>query len=171
MILGLVASVPDVDQKTWLAFTDQTLFLRPHVRSLVYSVRVLPDQRAAVERKYNASITLVNATGTYVRGPDEEYAPIILMSANINSFMVDMYAYPILRSSLIQARDTGNFSLSAPYKQLGKWRMGSFLPYYGDVDPTTLTSVSARRANCEGYVVTVLNVEEVFASVVSRLVS
>jgi len=84
--------------------------------------------------------------------------------------MVDLYAYPILRWAIIQARDTGNFSLSAPYKQDNKWRMGSFLPYYGDIDPATLTSVGDRRARCLGYVVTVLNVEEVFGTVLSRLV-
>lgn len=171
MILGLVVSVPDVDQKTWLAFTEQTLFLRPHVRSLVYCLRVLPEQRAAVERKYNSSIITVNSTGRYVRGLDDEYAPIVLQSANITSLMVDINSYPILKKSVIQARDSGSFSLSAPYMTLAKWRMASFLPYYGDVDPTTLTTETARRAKCIGYVVTVLNVEEVFGSVISRLVS
>jgi len=123
-----------------------------------------------VERRYNASFIQRNATGTYVVEPDEEYTPTVLQSAGIESYMVDLYAYPIFRSSLIQARDTGNFSLSAPYKQQNKWRMGSFLPYFGENDPASLETVGARRANCLGYVVTVLNVEEVFGAVVSRWV-
>lgn len=168
VILGLIVSVPNADQATWLAFTDQTLFLRPHVRSVVYCMRVLPNQRAAVERRYNKSINLQNATGTFPRDLDEEYAPIVLQSANISALLLDLYTWPVLRKPIGQARDTGNFSISSPYRQLGKWRMGSFLPYYGDVDPGTLTSVSARRAACVGYIVTLLNIEEVFASVVSR---
>jgi len=175
VILGLVTSVPDVDQATWLAFTEQTLFLRPHVRSLAYCLRVLQAQRAAVEQRYNGTFYFTENGKHITRGVEPEYAPLILASANITSFLLDTYSYPILGVSMTEARDTGNFSLSAPYQQLsgnngGSWRMGSFLPHYGDLDPSTLTTEAARRAACVGYIVTVLNVEEVFGDVVSRLV-
>lgn len=172
VILGLVTSVPNVVQTTWITFTNQTLFLRPHVKSLVYCLRVLADQRAAVEKKYNGSfyMTVGNDTTQYPVTPAPEYAPVVLVSQDITTVLLDLYNYTILQPSIIKARDTGNFSLSAPYQQDNIWRMGSFLPHYGDVDPLTLTTVSARRANCVGYVVTVLNVEEVFGSVVSRWV-
>ncbi|XP_024403116.1 probable histidine kinase 6 isoform X1 [Physcomitrium patens] len=168
VILGLVTSVPDVDPQTWLAFTDQTLFLRPHVRSLAYCLRVLPEQRQAVEKKYNATMYTYQNRIKLPRKPDVEYAPVILESAGVSSYMMDTFGYPILKSSIIQARDTGSFSLSAPYLQSGLWRMGSFLPNYGDFDPLTLKNEAVRRARCVGYVATVLNVEEVFGSVVSR---
>ena len=168
VILGLLTSVPVVDQATWLTFTNQTLFLRPHVRSLVYCLRVLPSQRGAVERRYNGTFYTISNQTKVPRGSDEEYAPVILQSFNISSLLLDTYGYPIYRISLNQARQTGNFSLSPPYLQQGHWSMGSFLPHYGDLDPDLLTTVAARNASCVGYVITVLNVEEVFASVISR---
>ncbi|XP_024359529.1 probable histidine kinase 6 [Physcomitrium patens] len=171
VILGLLTSVPNVDQDTWMAFTEQTVFLRPHVKSLVYCLRVLPQQKQAVEMKYNKTMYInVNKTIVTNYAKAEEYTPVFLQSANISMFMLDIFGYPIFRSSLTQARDSGNFSLSAPYVNEGKelWRMGSFLPYYGEVDPDTLKTVEARRASCVGYVVTVLSVQEVFGSVVSR---
>lgn len=174
VILGLLTSVPNVDQDTWMAFTEQTVFLRPHVKSLVYCLRVLPQQKQAVEMKYNKTMYInVNKTIVTNYAKAEEYTPVFLQSANISMFMLDIFGYPIFRSSLTQARDSGNFSLSAPYVNEGKglWRMGSFLPYYGEVDPDTLKTVEARRASCVGYVVTVLSVQEVFGSVVSRLLS
>ena len=171
VILGLVTSVPNVVQATWETFTNQTLFLRPNVQSLVYSLRVLADQRAAVEKEYNGTIYM-NSGGVKIPvAPAPEYAPVIFVSENINAVLLDLYNYTILQASIIQARDTGNFSLSAPYKSSASlWQMGSFLAHYGEVDPSTLTTVSERRADCVGYVVTVLSVEEVFATVVSRLV-
>ena len=168
VILGLVASVSYVDQHIWLTFTQQTLFLRPHVRSLAYCLRVLADQRAAFEQKYNSTISVTLNGTSQTRGYAAEYAPVILQSANISSYMNDLSGYPILDSAIVLARDTGNFSLSAPYKQEQYWRMGSFIPYYGSEDPDNLTTVEARRADCLGYVVTVLNVEEVFGSVINR---
>jgi histidine kinase 2/3/4 (cytokinin receptor) len=171
VILGLVTSVPNVVQSTWKAFTDQTLFLRPHVKSLVYCLRVLEAQRAAVEKEYNGTFYMTAPNNrSYPVATAAEYAPIIFVSADVTTVLLDLYNYTILQSSIIQARDTGNFSLSAPYTQDGIWRMGSFLPHYGETDPTTLTTVAARRANCIGYVVTVLNVQEVFSDVISRLV-
>lgn len=171
VILGLVTSVPDVDQATWMTFTDQTLFLRPHARNLAYCLRVLQDQRAEVEQRYNGTFYIYQNGTRIPRGPESEYAPVILQSAVSNtSFLMDAYGFPILRISMFEARDTGNFSLSAPYLQQGKWRMGSFLPHFGDLDPSSLQSQAARSAACVGYVVTVLNVEEVFGDVVSRSV-
>lgn len=171
VILGLVTSVPDVQQQTWTAFTDQTLFLRPHVRTVAYCLRVLQAQRAEVERRYNGTF-FFRQNGTKVtRGLEPEYAPLILQSdVNITSFLIDAYSFPILKISMWEARDTGNFSLSAPYQSQGLWRMASFLPHFGDLDPSTLKTEDARRAACVGYVVTILNVEEVFGAVVSRLV-
>lgn len=168
VILGLVTSVPNVDQATWMTFTNQTLFLRPHVRSLVYCVRVLPNQRAEVEQRYNGTFYTFENKTRIVRGDDVEYAPVILQSFNISSLLLDTYGYPTLRGSIDQARQTGNFSLSPPYKQLGQWRMAAFLPHYGDLDPSLLTTVEARNSTCVGYVVTALNVEEVFGTVISR---
>ena len=170
VILGLLTSLKSLDQEAWLTFTNQTLFLRPHVQSLVYCLRVLPSQRAAVEQRYNDTFyTYGDTQGTIVpRGDDTEYAPVILQSFNLSAFFLDIDGYPILRGSIDQARGTGNFSLSPPYFQLGHWRMGSFLAHYGNVDPTTLTTVEQRNATCVGYVVTGLNVEEVFGSVISR---
>lgn len=168
VILGLVTSVPNVDQPTWMAFTNQTLFLRPHVRSLVYCLRVLAPQRAEVEQRYNGTFFIYRNQTRIPREPDLEYAPVILQSFNISSFLLDVYGYPIWRAAIDQVRLSGNFSMSPPFRQQGQWRMGSFLPHYGDIDPNLLTTVEARNATCVGYVVTVLNVEEVFGSVSSR---
>ena len=168
VILGLVTSVPTVDQPTWMTFTNQTLFLRPHVRSLAYCLRVMPPQRAEVERRYNGTFYIYSNGSKIPRGPAEEYAPVVLQSFNISSYLMDVYGYPIWRAAINQVRQSGNFSMSPPFLQQGHWRMGSFLPHYGDVDPNLLTTVEARNATCVGYVVTVLNVEEVFGSVISR---
>jgi hypothetical protein len=172
VILGLVASVPNLQQSIWQNFTSQTLFLRPHVQSLVYCLRVLADERAAVEAKYNATIYTYSPSGTGVKIPQvnqSEYAPVILESAmNESIFMLDIAGYSIFRSALFSSRDSGNFTLSPPYAVSETWRMGAFLPFYGDYNSSTLTTVNLRRQDDTGYIVTVLNVEEVFGEVMKR---
>lgn len=171
VILGLVASVPYLDENIWIAFTQQTLFLRPHVQSLAYGLWVLPDQRAAVEKKYNGTFHTFNNSQVVPRGPEAEYAPVIYVSANETSYMIDLLGYPILGNAIVLSRNTGKFALSAPYLIAGTWHMAAFLPNFGDYDPLNLTTIAARQAACVGYVVTVLSVEEVLGSVISRYVT
>ena len=160
--------MPFIDQNLWLAFTQQTVFLRPHVQSLAYCLRVLADQRQAVEREFNGTFHTIDANNVAVPRPySAEYVPVVYQSANISSYLVDLAGYPILESAIVIAKTTGNVTLSAPYLQGGTWRMGSFLPYYGDYDSQALT-LQARQLYCAGYVVTVLSVEEVFGAVMSR---
>jgi histidine kinase 2/3/4 (cytokinin receptor) len=172
VILGLVASVPNLQQSIWQNFTSQTLFLRPHVQSLVYCLEVSNDERAAVEAKYNATIYTYGPSGTGPKIPQvnqSEYAPVILESAmNESIFMLDIAGYSIFQSALFSSRDSGNFTLSPPYAISETWRMGAFLPFYGDYNSSTLTTVNSRRQDDTGYIVTVLNVEEVFGEVMNR---
>ncbi len=133
---------------------------------------MLADERAAVEAKYNATIYTYSPSGTGVKIPQvnqSEYAPVILESAmNESIFMLDIAGYSIFRSALFSSRDSGNFTLSPPYAVSETWRMGAFLPFYGDYNSSTLTTVNLRRQDDTGYIVTVLNVEEVFGEVMKR---
>ena len=50
--------------------------------------------------------------------------------------------------------------------------MGAYLAYYGPgSDSSSFPNITAKRAACLGYVVTVLNIVEVLAAVLSRYYS
>jgi histidine kinase 2/3/4 (cytokinin receptor) len=171
LIIGLVASVPDLDETIWRGYCSQTLFLRSNVKRLVYMERVLQSERAAFERKWNGSISYVKGNVSYVRGNDTEYSPIVFGTADDVPFtLVDPAAYPVLASAIYAARDTGLFTLSPATGAHSSWSMGAYLAYYGPGrDGSSFSTVEERRQACLGYVGTMLNVSEIFADVLSRL--
>lgn len=172
VIIGLVASVPNVDESIWRNFALQTLFLRPNVKSLVYLERVLQSERAAFERKWNGSISVWFNNTASVRSNSSEYAPVVFESQPTDPPvpLLDHAAYPSRRSAIFAARDTGLFTLSPATKAgLNAWQMGAYLAYYGPGQvASSFASDDARRQACKGYVGTVLNVTEIFARVLSR---
>lgn len=170
VIVGLLASVPDLNQSTWSKFTYQTLFLRPNVKRLVYMERVLDADRAAFERKYNRTINyFINNNVTVPRVNDSEYAPIIFETSDINLTLIDPSAYAVLANAIHSTRDTGLFTLSLPRGGSPSWQMGAYLAYYGPGKVgTSFTTVEERRQACRGYVGTLLNVSEIFARVLVR---
>jgi hypothetical protein len=58
--------------------------------------------------------------------------------------------------------------LSPPYPSFQTWWMGAFLPYYGNHNSSTFTIVSMRDQDDVGYIVTILNVADVFGEVIDR---
>lgn len=174
VIVGLLASVPEVNADMWVNFARRTLFLRPTVKRLVYVERVLAANRDAFERKWNSSILYINNSNETVERPrnDTEYSPIVFETDDVfvKYLFVDAGAYPPYRSAIDAARDTGLFTLSpVTPRRDGTWQMGAYLAYYGPGrDYTSFSSTEARRQACRGYVGTVMNVTEVFQGVLSR---
>ena len=138
--------------------------------------RVLASERLAFEKKWNSSILYVTATDQVVPLPynDTEYSPILFETDDENFRFVDSGAYPLYRNAIDAARDTGLFTLSpiTPRRPTNNWQMGAYLAYYGPgVFYTSFSSVEARRNACIGYVGTVMNVTEVFSTVLMRCVA
>ena len=170
VIIGLVASVPELNESTWVSFTKQTLFLRPNVKRLVYLQRVLANERDAFERKWNATISTLDQNNQTIRRPnDTEYSPIIYETNDVNYLFLDPGANPLLKTAIDAARDTGLFTLSPPSRLRSAWQMGAYLAYYGPGhDSSSFTSNAERMQACQGYVATVLNVMEIFNAILSR---
>ncbi len=170
VILGLVASVPNLNESVWTTFTSQTLFLRPNVQTLLYCQRVLAEDRPSFEKDHNETIRYILPNGTLEVCPynSTEYAPVLYETQDEHLYLVDIASYPILQMALFSARDSGVFTLSPPSLFLGSWQMGAYLAYYGQIDPTTLTSNSQRMQACQGYVATALNITDVFGVALSR---
>lgn len=171
VIIGLVASVRDLNESIWRTFTLQTLRLRPNVRSLVYMERVLQSERAAFERKWNGSISVWHNNATQLRANFSEYAPIVFESQPTDAPvpLLDPAAHAVLRSAIFATRDTGLFTLSPATKAGAAWQMGAYLAYYGPgLVGSSFATTDARRQACRGYVGTVLNVTEIFSKVLSR---
>lgn len=103
--LGLIASVPDVDDTIWKNFTRRTLFLRPNVKTLVYCQRLLGSQRAEFERAHNRSIMTVLANSSWARREQaDEYAPVVFETDDVDLYMYDAGSSPILNQALVKAR-------------------------------------------------------------------
>ncbi|KAG0567924.1 hypothetical protein KC19_7G172500 [Ceratodon purpureus] len=173
VILGLTASVPELDENMWVNFASRTLFLRPNVRRLVYVERVLASQRPAFEKKWNTSILFVDDKGAVVirENNDTEYSPIVFETDDEHYRFVDSGAYPLYRNAIDAARDTGLFTLSpiTPRRPANSWYMGAYLAYYGPGrDYTSFSSIEARRNACIGYVGSVFNATDVFYRVLLR---
>ncbi|KAG0604865.1 hypothetical protein M758_9G014700 [Ceratodon purpureus] len=172
VILGLLAGVPSINNDQWRNYTRRTLFLRPNVKTLVYCERVLASQRVDFERKHNATIKTILANGTWLdQSPQDEYAPIVFETEDVELNLYDVASSPILSQALFTARDTGLFTLSPPSPWQGSFQMGAYLAYYGPGrDSSTFPGLAARKAACLGYVATVLNIVEVFGAVLSRFI-
>lgn len=168
--IGLLASVPDLNQSIWVSFTKDTYFLRSDVTRISWLQRVLESDREAFERRMNASILGLDYNLKIVpRTTDTEYAPIIYASEDVASYiMADPMSLPTVKPGIENARDTGIVSVTAPDLYGGVWRMACYLAYYGQSNPASLTTVDIRRQTCLGYVGVSLAVEVVFASVLSR---
>lgn len=168
--IGLLASVPDLNQSIWVSFTKETYFLRSDVTRISWLQRVLESDREAFERHMNASILGLDYNLKIVpRTTDTEYAPIIYASEDVASYiMADPMSLPTVKPGIENARDTGIVSVTAPDLYGGVWRMACYLAYYGESNPASLTTVDMRRQTCLGYVGVSLAVEVVFASVLSR---
>lgn len=168
--IGLLASVPDLNQSIWVSFTKDTYFLRSDVTRISWLQRVLESDREAFERRMNASILGLDYNLKIVpRTTDTEYAPTIFASEDVASFiMADPMSLPTVKPGIENARDTGIVSVTAPDLYGGVWRMACYLAYYGKSNPASLTTVDMRRQTCLGYVGVSLAVEVVFASVLSR---
>jgi histidine kinase 2/3/4 (cytokinin receptor) len=173
VIIGLLASVPQLNESTWLQFTSSTLFLRPNVIELVYMQRVLNSERAAFEQRMNTTIKTLNSTGWFPRPEDSEYSPIVFETeADEGYFMLDPSSYPLLKSAIYAARDSGLFTLSPATLLTNMWLMGAYLAYYGQgQDALSFSSDADRQQACLGYVATALNVKEVFYIVLSRYIA
>ena len=170
VIVGLVASVPNLNEGIWREYCSQTLFLRPNVERLVYMERVLQNDRPAFERRWNGSISYVKGNNSYVRGNDTEYAPIVFETANVPFTLIDPGAYPVLANAIRAARDTGLFTLSPATLAHSSWTMGGYLAYYGPgKEGSSFATTQERQQACRGYVGTMLNISEIFARVLSRL--
>ena len=171
VIIGLVASVPDLNEIIWQQYCSQTLFLRPNVERLVYMERVLQSERAAFEKRWNGTINYIGADNvSYVRGNATEYAPIVYKTANMPFTLIDPGACSVLQNAIFAARDTGLFTLSPATATQTSWSMSAYLAYYGpDKDGSSFATVEERRNACQGYVGTMLNVTEIFGRVLSRL--
>jgi hypothetical protein len=132
---------------------------------------VLADDRASFEKHHNGSIRYILPNGTLEVCPynnSSEYAPVVYETQDEHLYLVDIASYPILQMALFSARDSGVFTLSPPSLFLGSWQMGAYLAYYGQIDPTTLTSNSQRMQACQGYIATALNITDVFGVALSR---
>ncbi len=158
VIIGLVASVPQLNETTWISFTSSTLFLQPNVKQLFYVQRM------------NATIKTLNASGWFPMAEEPEYSPIVLETKDYEGyFMLDSGSYPILKSAIYAARDTGLFTLSPATLLSNTWKMGAYLAYYGQgKDAMSFASNDDRMQACQGYVATALNIMEVFDLVLSR---
>jgi histidine kinase 2/3/4 (cytokinin receptor) len=172
VIIGLVASVPQLNETTWISFTSSTLFLRPNVKQLFYVQRVLNSERTAFEQQMNATIKTLNASGWFPMAEEPEYSPIVLETEDYEGyFMLDSGSYPILKSAIYAARDTGLFTLSPATLFSNTWKMGAYLAYYGQgKDGMSFASNDDRMQACQGYVATALNIMEVFDLVLSRYI-
>jgi hypothetical protein len=131
---------------------------------------VLADQRAAIEKEYNATIYTYGSGRIKIPWENVfEYAPVVYQSTlNTSILLLDIVGYLFFEPALFYSQDTGNFTLSPPYPSSQTWRMGAFLPYYGNHNSSTLTTVSMRDQDDVGYIVTVLNVADVFGEVIDR---
>jgi len=133
---------------------------------------VLAEDRPSFEKDHNGSILYILPNGTLEVCPYNatatEYAPVVYETQDEHLYLVDIASYPILQMALFSARDSGVFTLSPPSLFLGSWQMGAYLAYYGQIDPTTLTSNSQRMQACRGYVATALNITDVFGVALSR---
>jgi uncharacterized membrane-anchored protein YhcB (DUF1043 family) len=78
VIIGLVASVPQLNETTWISFTSSTLFLRPNVKQLFYVQRVLNSERTAFEQRMNATIKTLNASGWFPMAEEPDIHPSCL---------------------------------------------------------------------------------------------
>lgn len=169
VIVGLVASLPQLNESIWLSFTRQTLFLRPNVKKLVYMKRVLASDRAAFEAQWNSSIMGYANGQVGLRTNDTEYSPILFETDDLSYLFFDPASFPILKTAIYHARDSGLFTLSPATGVNNVWGMGAYLAYYGAGNDTSSFSNNAdRRQACQGYVATMLNVTEIFGRVLSR---
>jgi histidine kinase 2/3/4 (cytokinin receptor) len=176
--VGLIPSVPFLNQSIWMSFTQATTFLRPDVTRILWLERVLESERAAFEKRMNASILGLELNLTTVkRSPDTEYAPIVYASQDgIPFLMVDPTSVASLKPAVENARDTGLSSMSPPDLYGGVWRMACYLAYYGNssngnpVSSSSLSTVEMRREACLGYLGASLAVELVFTAVLSRFI-
>ncbi|KAL3691430.1 hypothetical protein R1sor_005081 [Riccia sorocarpa] len=167
MILGLLSG-SDLTQSKWLAFTNKTFFLRPNSPRIAWLQMVPHDERAAFEKEVNASIMMIYPNLTAVRRVDASfYAPIVFASYETASFlMVDLTNFDLVNRTVSNARDSGLLAMSPPDNSVdGVWRVGNYLPYYGDAMPTT---VEERRAAILGWIGVSLQIEKVLASVLLR---
>ena len=104
-ILGLLASNPGLTNDQWTNYTQRTLFLRPNVKTLVYCERVLASERAEFEREQNATIKTILPNGTWIdQSPQEEYAPIVFETEDVDLYMYDVQSSPVLSPALLIAR-------------------------------------------------------------------
>ncbi|CAM6097552.1 unnamed protein product [Calypogeia fissa] len=170
MILGLLSSDTNLTEDTWLEFCNATNFLRPMTPRVSYLQRVLFKDRPAFEKAHNHSIMQMDINyNQWVAYNDSEYAPIIYGSEElVNLTLVDLMSLPVINRSLQVSRDKDSIAMSAPDQyQNGVWRVGTYLPYFGELDLSN-ASPEVRRAECVGWVGVSLEVEQVFQTVLSR---
>ncbi|KAL3683272.1 hypothetical protein R1sor_001294 [Riccia sorocarpa] len=172
MILGLLTSGSDLEQRTWLAFTNKTVFLRPNSPRIGWLQMVTQDERADFEQRVNSSILQIFPNLTTTRRSDAPfYAPILFASYEAAEYlMVDFTTFHIVARAVSDARDFGVLAMTPPYRAIvgvpaAVWRVGNYLPYYGDAVPTTLEE---RRSSIQGWIGVTLDVERVFAAVLTR---
>ncbi|BBN00910.1 arabidopsis histidine kinase 2/3/4 (cytokinin receptor) [Marchantia polymorpha subsp. ruderalis] len=168
MILGLLASEPDLTQEAWLAFTNETDFLRPSTPRVSYIELITDKERAGFELEWNSSLLMIDEKqeAIPINYTAKEYAPIIYASQTVlYALLVDVRSFRAINHTLNNARNSGAIAMSPPDQYGTIWRVGTYLPYFGNKTPTT---VEERIEMCIGWVGVSLDVEKVFGTVLSR---
>ncbi|KAL3677673.1 hypothetical protein R1sor_020629 [Riccia sorocarpa] len=168
MILGLLASTSRLSQVAWHNFTSETDFLRPNTPRVTFAKRVFSAQRAEFEREWNTSVLTLDSrnVGIPINYTASEYAPIIYASEEVMyARFVDVRAFRAINRTLDNAIASGNYAMSPPDKYAGIWRVGTYLPYYGDSYPQT---PQERFQKCVAWVGVSIEVETVFGTVLGR---
>ncbi|KAF7032432.1 hypothetical protein CFC21_043603 [Triticum aestivum] len=128
-----------ITQATFARYAERTAFERPLTSGVAYAVRVTHAERDQFERQQGWSIKKMysspnsqgpgDAAVAEIRGPAEEYAPVIFaQDAYMNVISFDMLSGADDRENIIRARESGKGVLTAPF-QLLNGRLGVILTY------------------------------------------
>ncbi|XP_037415443.1 probable histidine kinase 3 [Triticum dicoccoides] len=128
-----------ITQATFARYAERTAFERPLTSGVAYAVRVTHAERDQFERQQGWSIKKMysspnsqgpgDAAVAEIRGPAEEYAPVIFaQDAYKNVISFDMLSGADDRENIIRARESGKGVLTAPF-QLLNGRLGVILTY------------------------------------------
>ncbi|KAJ1286877.1 hypothetical protein BS78_03G385700 [Paspalum vaginatum] len=123
-----------MDQATFARYAERTAFERPLTSGVAYAVKVTDAEREQFERQQGWRIkkmySLPGDVGDdEVRGPEEEYAPVIFaQDAYKHVISFDMLSGNEDRDNVLRARESGKGVLTAPFKLLNN-RLGVILTY------------------------------------------
>ena len=150
------------------------------VQTYAWVPRVLQQQRQTFETNGHSSlfpnVVIKDQLGGHLAQalPRPDYFPIFRLhplQGNESAYGFDLGSSPLLRHALDEARDSGEFALSAPVTLIQNAAqprvMLIMVPHYGKNSPSTLR---ARQETLQGYAVGVISVESLIESVMNKLV-